>query len=326
MSIFDYFKKDDVKATQTEIKLDSICFDETFCNLSVMNLYSKIMHECADRAALPEDVSNDAYTGTVYDSYSPAKKGLVHIIVHAMANQKQVYYRKIKLSDGSYVFEKSNQHEAMNGTDIKPEYIELDFTSFYEAKILCLLYSLLGGVTQALSNGVSVSQAMLVKIHQLSEMVENSQNMEPLTRQLEQLNAALGGGGMGYVDAQSDVQSVTFDSSPSKVASEYIYGMISGITGVPASYLFSDVVGGLGDMSNSEERRLNVAMKRYFNSIMRGCLYSVFDRKFEYKMLVVDVDAMISLFAWIETTDLITDDAKKKVMINNTVFTKVDMK
>ena len=312
--------------TATEISVDSACFTDKWAGLSVLNLYSKIMHECADRTAIPDGVTRDALTGTFYDSYSPAKKGLVAIVVYAMANKSHLFYKKIKLSDGSFVFEKATEKEATERTgEVGAEYLELDFRGFYEADILTLLYSLLSDVNQALANGVAVSKAMILKIHALSDMIENSQNLEPLQKQLAQLQGSLTGGSMGYIDAKSTIDNVKFDSKASTETSGYVHSMISGVTGIPASYLFSDVVGGLGDMSNSEERRLNVAMKRYFNSILRGVLYSVFDQRFEYKMIIVDVDAMISFFSWLETTALLTDEAKAVAMVNNTVFDRDDI-
>ena len=324
--MFDLFKKNSLhNATKTEITLNSACFTDGWEKLSILNLYNKIMHEAMDRAVLPDGVEDSAFVATAYDSYSPAKKGLVSLVVLAMAERKRAFYRKVKLQDGSFIFEKSNEQDAIKDGKVGADILELDFRDFYEIDILTLLFSLLSGINQALANGIAVSQAMLIKIHALSEMIENSQNKEALTEQLEQLRESLQGGRMGYIDGKSSVESVKVDTANSSTAIDYVYGMISSVTGMPSSYMFSDVKGGLGDMSNSEERRLDVALKRYYNSIVRGVLYSVFDLHFLYKILIVDIDKMIELFTWLETTALLTNEAKARIITDNTAFKSGDV-
>lgn len=329
MSIID--KLFGAKETSTELKIssiDSLSFvDSKFSDVFMANMYTKIMHEAADRASLPEGVEKDAYSLTMYDSYSPAKRGLISIVVKNMIENTHKYYRKeitgrgdfifIEVSDGSYLDDSGNL------TD--PDILELDFTDFYESKVLSLLFALLKNVLQSMSNGVTISQSLIIQIHELSQMIDNNQNTKPLIDQLTQMNDSITQGNPGVIDAKSKVTFMEYKSEAAKNTVGFIFGLIAGITGAPTSYLFSDVVGGLGDMSKSEEKRLDMAIKRYFHSILSGSLYATFDKVFQYKNLISDVDGSISLFTWLETTTSITPEAKAKLIVDNTVLNHSDI-
>lgn len=90
------------------------------------------------------------------------------------------------------------------------------------------------------------------------------------------------------------------------------------------NHIFGDVVTGLGSSSDGDELRLNAAIKRYFYSIMSGVLFAVYDRPFEYRNMVDDIQGMVTMFTFIETTSLLTDEGKLKFMINNTGMNEED--
>jgi hypothetical protein len=323
--MFNYFKKKVTNETKTEVQnVNGVCFSSDHCDNFLKSFYNKIMLECADRAALPEGVKKDAFTLTCYDSYSPAKLGLVSLIVDAMINSERKFYKKEIGKNGAYTFEEvkltDNQLER-----IDPNILELDFRAFTESALLCQLFLLLSGILSAMGNGVVISQAMLIKIHKLSEMIANAQNTEPLIEQLTQLNSSITQGRAGYIDAESSIEFAAYDPSNAEKAASFVFSLISTVSGVPASYVFGVVVAGLGDSSGGDEKRLDVALRTYFNGILAGCLYSVFDRTFQYKTTISDVPAMVELFTWLETTSMITEEAKHKLLIDNTVLLATDM-
>jgi len=306
----------DVEALQCDSSITALTF--------ARNMYKKILYECADRATLPKEIEKDIYTTTINNSYSPYKMGLIDLIVNAMIANSQVFYRKEKIKDGSYIFNRVSSYQ-VNTEKPDPHILELDFRNFSESKIIILLFSLLVNVLQAMSNGVQVSRALVIKINALSEMIQNAQNTEALEDQLNQLNNGITAGKTGYIDAKSSVDFAQYDPKPAQTASSFIYSLISTITGLPTSYLFSEVTGGLGDTSNSEEKRLNTSLKIYFNSICSGIFYSVFDRVFQFKQMIEDVDKLINLFSWIESTNLLTNDGVKKLLLDNTSLKRDDL-
>jgi hypothetical protein len=317
--------------TNTEINdVEAPCFSSEQGDLLLANLYSKILYEAMDRASLPKGVNKDAFTLTVYDSYSPAKRGLVTIVTEAMVRGHQRFYEMTTIDNGEVLYTRIlNPTEAYSGegdnAKLRPDVLELDFRDFYESDLLRVLYTLLNLVITSMSRGILVSQAVVFKIHELTQMIHNEQNMEAFTMQVTQLNESLVRGQTGVIDAESDITMPTMNVAPSQEGLSLVYGLIAHITGLPKEYLFSDVVGGLGDTSNSEEHRLNVALKRYFYSILSGTLYTTWNKVFEYKMLISNVEDLNSLITLVETTTILTDDAKTRVVTDNTVFNADDV-
>ena len=312
-------------ATTTINSIDCLDFaGSKFAYTYTVAMYSKIMHECANRAMIPDAVQKNGYIITVHDSYSPAKEGMVSIVVAAMIECKRVYVKKEKVAGDVYIFHKVEHLNINQDEDLPADIIELDFRNFHEARVVVLLFDLLAGIMQTLSKNVTVSGGLVLKIHALSEMVANSQNMKPLLEQLEQINEGLTQGKSAYIDAQSSLEFPSFDAAPAEKSASFIYGMISSITGLPTSYIFGEVVGGLGDNSNSDQQRLNVAIRRYYFSIFSGVLYATYNHVFDYKQIVDDVNELITAFAFIESTQMLTPAGKLKFMINNTGMDEED--
>lgn len=284
-------------------------------------VYSKIMAEAADRASLPAGVDKEPYTLTVYDSVSPAKRGLVSVLVSGMVKRNKKFFRVDKTKRGDLLFIEVHGTDSHDGAgNVKPGIMELDFTGFRESEVLALLFEVLGLITQAVGNATAISQAAIIKIHELSQMIANEQNLEPLTAQIRQLNESITKGRAGVIDAQSSIEFAKVDTKPGSDAAAYIYSMIGTITGIPASYLFGEVAGGLGDQSTGDEKRLNAAIRRYFHSILSGALYAAWGKTFQYKTLIDDLPSLVELFTWLETTTMITEDGKKRLLLDNTAL------
>lgn len=308
------------EAFEAEISsIETTQFNSNFGKVFMTKMYQRILTEAGARASMPKGVDKSAYTLTLNDSYSPAKRGLVSLIIKSMSERSLDYYKIETTPRGDKIFTTpvNNEHLDSNG-NVKPGYLELDFREFYEGEVVEMLFSLMGTVMQAMSNGVAVSQATLVKLHNLSEMIHNEQNVEPLLAQIRQMEESIRLGKPGVIDAKSDITYAAYETDPTTQATTFIFSMISCITGMPNSYIFGEVVGGLGDNSESDEKRLNSAVRHYFNSILSGVLYVVFKNVFEYKQLVEDIPSLMELLSWIETTNVLTEEGKIKLLIDNT--------
>lgn len=336
MKLFDAFKKSSgVKNTYNTIDMNTITEvvytdNEHFGKVYARVVYSKIMHDCADRAMLPKEIVKDEYIITNHDSYSPYKRGLVMWIVEAMLACEQIFIEKelIQGTTNVYIFTKVDdavrEQIRQNPEEIPANVIELDFREFYEAKVIMALFELLKALLDAISKGVTVSGALLIKIHALSELIANQQNMEPLLQQIQQINDGLTQGKGAYVDAQSAIELPTYNSQPMQEAAGFVFSLISGITGYPMSDLFGEVVSSIGGGDSGDARRENAAIRRYFNSIYAPIAYNVFNRVFQYRQMVDDINGLISMFNFIETTNLLTEAGKLKFMINNTAMSEED--
>ena len=294
--------------------------DDDFAHIFCTKIYKKVMLECVDRATIPNGIDKGGFNLTVYDSYSPYKQGLVSWIVYAMVSQRHLYLKKTLLSDvhrDLYVFNRATLDEAYDGETIKPNYIELDFTNFKEARLIKLLFELLSLVIVSLNKGIVVSQAVILKLHNLSEMIHNKQNLEPLIEQVKQLNDGIRKGRTSFIDAQSSVEHVEQSSEASSKTVDFVFGLIATLIGLPKSDLFAEVVTGLGNGDNGDSRRENATIRRYFYDVLSGVLYNVFNQPFEYRPIIEDINEMISAAAFIETTTIFSEQGKEKFLTNN---------
>ena len=309
--------------TITELNCVGIC-NSKLADVMVKNLYTRIIHKCFSRSIIPDGIDKSAFNMSVYDSYSPFKLGLASVITNTLVDMQQAFIKVSKTDGGVVLFtvlDSNASEQEKNASDV----IELDFTKFYQVEVIKLIYCLIQGVLSGIDNGITVSQAMVFKLHKLSEMVQNNSTDKVLREQLEQLNTSITQGKAGFIDAQSDVVFPTFDAKPSQTSLDLLYGMIANITGLPMSFINSETVGGLGSTSDSDNQRLNDAIEYYYFNVINNILYSVYNRVFEFQQFVSDINGMISLFAFIETTTLLSEEGKHKFMRNNTGFNDEDL-
>lgn len=312
-----------VNETMTEVKCVGLKGSK-LAEVMTANLYTRIIHKCFTRAIVPKEVKEPSFNMSIYDSYSPFKRGLASIIVIALVEMKQIFVKVSETDNGVKLFtvlDTNATENERNASDV----IELDFRKFYQVEVINLLYLLIQGVLSGIDNGITVSQAMVFKLHKLSEMVQNNSTDKVLREQLEQLNEAISQGNAGFIDAQSDIVFPTYDATPAQTSLDLLYGMIANITGLPMAFINSETVGGLGSTDSSDNQRLNDAIEYYYYNICNNILYSVYNRQFGFQQFVNDLNGTISMFAFIETTTLLTDAGKLKFMTNNTGFAPEDI-
>jgi hypothetical protein len=308
----------------SEIKSDS--FSSEFPRQMAFVMYRKILSEAIERVVTPTGIDREDVRLTLYDNYSPYREGLLTKIIWAMVDKKQLFLQKRKVIDNWFIFESVGRDVAISNGKIDGDYIELDFREFDEAEIVITLMCILRRLMDLLSKGVKVSSTLLIKIYKLSEMIDSQESQEPLMKQIKQINEGLGSDGNGsFIDSNSDVGFTNYDSTPVDAAISTIYGMLSNITGLSRSALFGEVVTGLGSGDSGDAERNNMALKRYFYSIMFGVMYAVYLERFSYQE-PVDIEKIQGILDLIETTDSLTDEAKRKFIVANTSFNEDDVK
>lgn len=298
-------------------------FERTaFSRAYAAKFYQFVITEAVARASLPPGIDRDGLALTVNDSFSPYKRGLSSLVIKGILERSRRYYRKEDAGRKDYIFKEvtDNSHLNEKGELTDPDVIELDFREFIESEVVGLLFETLSFTLQGMSNGATLGQAAILKIHKLSEMIANEQNMEPITAQLTQLNDSIRSGRPGVIDAESALEFPKYEVAPASEAAELIFSMIVTLTGVPASYIYGFVSGGLGDQAEGDERRLNSSIRRYFDNIVSGVLWAVYGKPFRYKTIIADVPAMVELFTWLETTTMITPEGKARILVDNTAL------
>lgn len=303
-------------------------FEKTlFSTVYATKFYQFVISEAVSRASLPPGVDRDGLALTMNDSFSPFKRGLSSLMVKGMIERSRRYYRKEEAGRGDFIFKEVTDTDHLNekGELIDPSVIELDFREFAESEVVGLLFQTLSFSLQGMANGVTLGQAAILKIHELSQMIDNAQNIEPIKSQLTQLNESIRMGRPGVIDAKSNVEFVSYDATPAGSAVDLVFSMIVTLTGVPASYIYGFVAGGLGDQAEGDERRLNSAIRRYFDNVVSGVMWAVFEKPFRYKTIIADLEYFVELFTFVETTTLLTEDGRRRLLLDNTALDEEDI-
>lgn len=331
-NFFDRFKTGFKSVFSAVSEVDAVSFSSDFADQMAYTMYHKILSEAVERIVTPESVDRENVRLTLYDNYSPFKEGLLRRICWAMVKRRKLFLKKLPVSPSSgdkgwFVFEHVEQTEVFDGEGKKQgkDYIELDFTKFYESSNVVTLFKIMQSLMNLLSKGVKVSSTLLLKINKLSEMINNEADQQALEIQLKQVNEGLASanGNGAYVDSDTDVGFTSYDSTPLDNAISTIYGILSNITGVSRSVIAGEVITGLGSGDNGDEDRNNMAFKRYFYSVLFGVLYSVYLEKFGYQD-PEDVENIQLVLDMLSTTDILTEEAKIKFAVTNTPFSKED--
>ena len=314
MSLLDDIFRRNGKAPKMEAMKDP-CKKNEFAKVATEVLYKRILQESCDHSLMPESVDAQGFETTVYSRSSMSSHGLIDIIIDAMINRKKVHLKKSLNSSmrDFYVFEESNEQEA----ELAPvDHVEIDFTNFLEAEAVYSLFWLMQEVIKASGNGIVLSQAIVLKISDLSQMIHNEQNLRPIIDQITQFNDGIRSGRTGFIDSGSSVESVDYNSEPAEKTKNFILDLISGITGTPRSFVFGEVKTGLGSGDDGDNRRLHAATKRYFFEILSPVLFQVYSKPFGFKKYVGDLNDLATIFALIEQTELISDEQKQSFIKN----------
>ena len=292
--------------------------NDNFAIICTTTLYKKILLESAEKAAIPNEVDHAGFALSVYDSFSPAKKGLISILVDCIVNNRRIFIEKKDMPvKNSYTFVQIDEDKAFSNKKIKASVIELDFSNFIEARLIFILFECLGLVLSALDKNITISNALIFKIKDLSAQVASKSAIDPIVEQIKSLNSGIREGKGGFMDSGSSIDTVEIKTDAASRATNLIYGLIATIVGLPKSDLFSEVTTGLGSSDRGDERRANVGYKKYFHDVLAGVFYSVWDRPFSYKIPPVDLSALIDAAAFIETTSILTREGKLNILKNH---------
>ena len=292
---------------------------DNFATIYTSTLYKKILLECAEKSSIPNEIDHFGFALSVYDSFAPAKKGLISLLVECIVNNRRTFFERKEicgLKDG-YTFVQIDEDKAFSNKKIKANVIELDFSNFIESKLIFILFECLGLVLSALDKNITISNALVFKIKDLSAQVASKSALDPVIEQIKSLNSGIRKGKGGFMDAESSIDTVEIKTDSASKVTNLVYGLIATIVGLPKSDLFGEVTTGLGSSDRGDERRANIAYKKYFHDVLSGVFYGVWGRPFSYKIPPVDLNALIDAAAFIETTSILTREGKLKILKNH---------
>lgn len=301
MSIFG---QDTVKFPVTEIKGMDIDQAKFVAN-TTKSLYSRIIFTVL-KEVNSSDEKLDLINLSASNDYSPASYGFVHFLAEAMVGEKQVFVKKIKISN-QYIFRKSSLNE-MDEIDV----IELDFRKFEQASLMKEYYKMLYLALEGAAKGIRISQGLLLKINKLSEMMADKRQTVAVEAQLSQVSDALRGAKTAYIDAGSSAEFASFDTEPSSKAIDFVYQLLSNLTGYSIGFLKGEKAGSsLSDTGESDKKQNREATEFYFLSVIQAVLEAIFRETFKLKPVLDNLEMLPSMLATIEMWSEGSEEGKK---------------
>lgn len=288
-----FFNKDVVDFPVTEISGLEIK-QKAFTETATKALYERIIFSVI-KDINASDEKLDLITLSASNDYSPASYGFVHFLAWAMAGQKQVFLEKVSIQ-GQFIFkrtESSRQEEV--------GIIELDFRKFEQAILLKEYYGMLFLALDGAAKGIRISQGLLLKISRLSEMMADKRQVVAVEAQLNQVSEALRDAKTAYLDAGSDAGFATFDTEPSSKAIDFVYQLLSNLTGYSIGFLKGEKSGSsLSDTGESDKKQNREATEFYFLSVIQAVLEAIFKETFKLKPMLDNLEILPSMLATIE--------------------------
>lgn len=291
MGIFDNKSAADFPVTEInglDIK------QETYVNISAKALYTRIIYAVI-KEINTDDKKMEMITLSASDNFSPASWGFVHFLADAMANKKQIFIKKV-WAVNQWIFEKSSSEQRNS-----PDVIELDFRKFEQASLLQEYYGMLFLALEGAARGIRISQGLLLKISRLSEMMADKRQIEAVETQLTAVSDSLKDARTAYLDAGSSAEFAVFDTEPTEKAVNFVYQLLSNLTGYSIGFLKGEKSGSsLSDSGESDRKQNREATEFYFNLTIQSVLESIFKETFKLKPNLDNIENLPVMLSAIE--------------------------
>ncbi|MDG3034187.1 hypothetical protein P7245_22430 [Vibrio parahaemolyticus] len=293
----------DLLSMATELENFSVT-DQNFVQYLVSGMYRRILFTTLRYIALDEGEEKTVIP-TCMNRYTPASIGLIGHISNAIASKSRLVLRKIKLSDGSYAFEKVNAQP--DAVDSSPDLIELDFKKHYDSDLMKMYASILYAALLGALRGVKMTQAVLIGLFGLSDNIATDENLKLIKAQSKSINEGIKNGKSSVTDSNSKINFVSYDIDPVAKTKEFIFQKFSTVTGFPLSFFNGEGGSALSDTGKSDEKQIRRACEYYFYEILNPALEAVFDKSFSLKP-DIDTDEIASVMSTVEMSGILNTD------------------
>lgn len=287
-----------------------------YVEIAIRELYSRIMFVTLDIVDVPDEIGNSDFSKTIFDSHSPKlTRGLMHYIIEAMAEESAITLRKRPVTgrENAFYFEERND-PVFKSKENKLDLVILDFEEFYRTELLEAYFGMVFDAIMGAAKLIRVGGAVVLKIHNLGELISDREVLLAVETQINQINTALNKSGVAYLDSQSEVEMPKVDMKPPKEQLEYAYSLICNATGRPMSFINGQMVGSLNSTGEGDQKQNRLASIRDFNEVLRGIFESVFGADFIIKPDIGQLTEISNFLNSIEMSSLFDETEKRKMV------------
>lgn len=284
----------------------------TFVRFMSYKIYERIFQSSLNSLAMTK-AQSDVISPSATDSYSPRTLGFIRFLSLAASKQSNMKIWGIKLSDGTWIFNDKQPQGEQAGESRE---FELDFSSFDESKVVRAACSLMFQVLTTAAKGIKASETVLVKLENLVEQVAEKKTKKALKDQLAEFEKSVRDGKLAFLSGGSSAEFMTFDIEPSNKGFGFCFSLISMVTGYPLEF-FNGVGGSsLSDTGQSTDKAIKRANAHYSSTVINPFIDSVFGFRLEEWPEFEDLSALIPVITFIETTEILTTEDKKKILMS----------
>ncbi|AUR94028.1 coil containing protein [Vibrio phage 1.190.O._10N.286.51.F12] len=273
-------------------------------------IYARIFTSALNSLAMTESQQNSIKT-SAFDKFTPYSEGFIKHIVKAAACKQSVKVWAVDLSTGEKRF-----------TDTKPDNqkeeqaLELDFSKFEEARMVASIVNMMFSALDGAAAGLKATKTLFMKIEKLADHLADKKIKAEVEAQIKAFDTAWREGSVAFTSSGSDAKFFEFDTTPAKDGMSFCFGLLSTITGYPAEFFDGLQSGTMSDTGASTEKAIYRANETYAMSVLIPFISEVFGEKLKMKPLLINLDQLAGMIAFVETTQALDLEEKQLVLSN----------
>ncbi len=279
---------------------------ETFVDIDVQNIYSKILTDCIERVqGIPDKVMP-----LLWDNFlqSEAPEGLITLIASAMCFKEKlflVYDKGIRLlrkatKDEEILIEDDYVTKGLSSIGVFvsfENYRKTDMVKIYSAMEYCVIASM--------NKMMNLSKSIQYKMNDMRGSVSLSDSSVAVDQAIS-LATQLRNGKDIIIDKNDDVVTNNPDISSIKESISFLDSKRSFYYGMPLSYINGEQTAGIGSTGEADTKAVERGLKQYYISILKPILEAVFGIKTSFKSN--DFRQISTALEAMKTFELVGDD------------------
>lgn len=279
---------------------------ETFVDIDVVNIYSKILTDCIDRVqGIPDKVMP-----LLWDNFlqNESPQGLITLIANAMSWKSELF---LVWDEGISLLRRATTEEeaiieadyvsggqSSTGIYISFEYFQKsDMVKIYSAMEYCVIASM--------NKMMNLSKSIQYKMSNMRSSVSLADSATAIAQAMD-LAKSLRGGKDIIVDKNDEVVTNNPDISSIKESIAFLDSKRAFYYGMPLSYINGEQTPGIGSTGEADTRAVERGLKQYYISILKPILEALFDidttfKSNDFRQIGTALEAM-------KTFELVGDD------------------
>lgn len=294
---------------------------ETFVDIDVMNIYSKILTDCVDRIQeIPDEVSR-----FLWDNFLQNENpyGLITLLANAMSSKSDLY---LVYNRGTAVLRQANEEEQAK---IEEDYIKkgesklgvyISFENYKKSDMVKLYSAMEYCVVASMNKMMNISKTVQYKMSNMRSSV-SLVDAPTAIRQAIELSKSLRSGKDIIIDKLDEVVTNSPDISAIKESIMFLDSKRAFYYGMPLSYINGEQTAGIGSTGEADTKAVERGLKSYYISILKPILGALFGiettfKSNDFRQIGTALEAM-------KTFDLVGNDLlsrKNKILIIAKLF------